>query len=188
MGPQEPCGYAKGQNAGRNGTLDCHSNYIEHPSRNSVLRAVRKVAHRAALTPGTCRTLPHYGNTGFRYPGIQELAPVGFPKIQANLPCIHRPDKEVLRVRKLPPKLRPHVLPYRIAAWPNTWPNGCHHIFGLGSILLLHHGNAPLHDPRDSPSPSSVKRCHDSLRHVDHEDRDAIGRSHSKQNPGHISD
>src|ERR1700680_57969 len=147
-------------------TLTCHSNHIEHPSGNSVLCAMRKIAHRAALTPCTCRTLPDHGNTCLRYPGIQELAPVGFPKIQANLSRISRADKKFLRVAKLPSKLRPYLLPDRIAAWSDTWPDGGHHIHGLRSILLLHHGNAPLHDPRDSSSPSSVERRDDPLRHV----------------------
>jgi hypothetical protein len=168
--------------------LTCHSNHIEHPSRNSVLCAVRKVAHYAALTPCTCRTLPHHGNTGFRYSGIQELAPVGFPKIQANLSGISRADKKFLRVAKLPSKLRPQLLSDRITAWSDTWPNGCRQVHGLRAILLLHDGNATLHNLRDSSPPSSVKRCHDSLRDVDHEDRDAICRPHSQQNSGHVSD
>ena len=165
-------------------TLTCHSNHIEHPSRSSVLCPVRKVPHRPALATCTCRTLPHHCDTGLRYPSIQELAPVGFPKIQANLSRISLADKEFLCVPKLPTEFRPYFLPYRIAAGSDTWPDGRHHIHGLRSILVLHHGNAALHDPRYSPSPSSVKRRHDSRRHVDQEYRDAIGCPHSKQNPG----
>ena len=168
--------------------LSSHSNHIEHPPRNSVLCAVRKVAHCAALTPCTRRTLSYRCNTGLGHARIQELAPVGFPKIQANLPGISRADKEFLCVAKSPSKLRPHLLPYRVAARSDTWPNGCNHIHGLRSILLLHPGNASLHNSRDSSSPSSVKRGYDSLRHVDDEDRDAIGRPHSQQNSGHIRD
>jgi len=165
--------------------LRCHSNRIEHPSRNSVLGAMRKVAKGAALIPCTRRTLPDGGNVGFCHAGIQELTPVGFPKIQANLP-ISLANKEFPCVPKLSVELRPDLLADRIATRSDTWPDGCHDIHGLRSILLLHHGNAALDDPRHSPSPTSVKRRHDSLGYIDHEYRDAIGRPYSQQNSGHI--
>jgi len=99
---------------------------------------------------------------------------------------MNRAVKELRCVAKLPAELRPYCLSDGIAAGSDAWPDGRHHIPGLRSKLLLHHGNAALNDPRHSPSPAGVKRRHNPVCHVGNEYRDAIGRPHSKQNSGHI--
>jgi hypothetical protein len=66
---------------------------------------VREEAQAAALISCTRRTLCHHGNTGFRYTGIEDLASIRFPKIQANLPGINRADKKFLGVPELPSEL-----------------------------------------------------------------------------------
>src|SRR5205823_9562374 len=94
---------------------------------------------------------------------VQELASIRLPQIQVGFPGIFLAGKEFLCVRKLSPKLGPDLLADRIATWPDARPDRCHHVYGLGSVLLLHPGNALLDNSRDGAPPSGVKRRHDSL-------------------------
>jgi hypothetical protein len=167
--------------------LSRHSHHIQHPSRNTLLSAVRKVSQSPTLIPGTSRTLAHHSNLRRPHASIQQLPAIRFPKIHphpARIPSI----EELLRISKLAPKLRAHLFAHRITASPNTRPNSRHQILRPRSILLRHLGYSPLDDPRRRPSPPRMKRRHHPLLHIDHQHRHAIRRPHSQQHPRHFGD
>jgi hypothetical protein len=147
---------------------------------------MRKVPPRPASIPSTSRTLSHHRNPRLPQTSIHQLPPIRLPKIQANPSAARLSFKKLLRISKLPPKLRTHFVPHGIAASPNARPHRRHQILHPRPILRAHLRNAMLHNPRHCPSPPSMKRRHHSLLHIDHQHRNAIRRPHSHQHPRHI--
>jgi hypothetical protein len=169
---------------GRPKHLGHNSHHIQHPPRNTLLPAMRKVSQSPSFIPSTSRTLAHHRNPLLANTRIQQLPPIRLPEIQPHLTSVLSAEK-FLRIPELRSKLGPHLLPHRIAASPDARPHRRHHVLGPRPILRPHHRDPMLDDPRYRPSPPRMKRRDHPLLHIDYQHRHAIRRPHTQQHPLH---
>jgi hypothetical protein len=147
---------------------------------------MRKISQPPILIPSTSRTLPDHRNPLRANPSIQQLPPIRLPEIQPHRSSIHA--KKLLRIPKLSPKLRTHLLTNRIATSSNTRPDRRRQILNSRSILLAHLCHPMLNNPSDRPAPPGVKCSHHSLFYIDQQHRNTIRRTHPQQHTRHVGD
>jgi len=147
---------------------------------------MRKVSQAPSSIPSASRTLSRHRNPIPPYPSIQQLPPVRLPQIQPHLPGV--PDaKQRIRIPKPSSKLRPDLLPHRIATSPDTRPHGRYQVAHPRSKLVPHLPDPVFDNPRHRSPPARMKRRHHSLLHIHHQHWNTIRGPHCEQYPGNLS-